>query len=100
MSLPVNAASNVYSLAGAARRGYSLQTPVTGFAITIGNNVDVLGLEPAGTLATGTICDAERADRKPELRANSCERTDDSCPPWFIPLEIQQHHQVVSAGPN
>lgn len=34
---------------------YSYQTPSTGFAITIGNTVGRLLLDPAGTLATGTI---------------------------------------------
>lgn len=34
---------------------YSLQTPTTGFSITIGANVQYLVLNPAGTLATGTI---------------------------------------------
>ena|ERR1700748_715125 len=34
---------------------YSLQTPLTGFSITIPNAVNELILSPAGTLATGTI---------------------------------------------
>lgn len=36
-------------------RAYSLQTPGTGFSITISNGVSSLILDPAGTLATGTI---------------------------------------------
>jgi hypothetical protein len=36
-----------------ADQSYSLQTPVSGFAITIPNNVRALILTPAGTLATG-----------------------------------------------
>ena len=35
--------------------GYSYQTPTTGFSITIGADVTTLILDPAGTLATGTI---------------------------------------------
>ncbi len=38
-----------------ADTSYSLQVPVTGFGITIGNGVYTLILNPAGTLATGTI---------------------------------------------
>lgn len=34
---------------------YSVQTPLTGFSITVGNGVRWLQLTPAGTLATGTI---------------------------------------------
>lgn len=35
--------------------GYSRQVPLTGFAITIANNVTLLFLDPAGALATGTV---------------------------------------------
>lgn len=35
--------------------GYSFQTPTTGFSITLGNNTWHTILDPAGTLATGTI---------------------------------------------
>lgn len=34
---------------------YSRQVPLTGFTITIGNAVNVLILDPAGTLAAGTV---------------------------------------------
>lgn len=34
---------------------YYYQVPLTGFAITIPNSVTTLILEPAGTLATGTV---------------------------------------------
>lgn len=34
---------------------YSLQVPTTGFSITIGTGVNQLILNPAGTLATGTV---------------------------------------------
>jgi hypothetical protein len=36
-------------------QSYSLQVPVTGFSITIANNITTLLINPAGTLATGTI---------------------------------------------
>lgn len=35
--------------------GYSYQTPATGFSITLSNSVSHTILDPAGTLATGTI---------------------------------------------
>lgn len=35
--------------------GYSYQAPLTGFSITIANGIQTLLLDPAGTLATGTI---------------------------------------------
>lgn len=38
-----------------ADQSYSLQVPTTGFSITIANNISTLLLNPAGTLATGTI---------------------------------------------
>lgn len=34
---------------------YSLQTPSSGFAITMANNTPVLVLKPAGTLAVGAV---------------------------------------------
>lgn len=34
---------------------YSIQTPLTGFSITIGSGINQLILNPAGTLATGAI---------------------------------------------
>lgn len=34
---------------------YSLQVPLTGFSITIGTGINQLILNPAGTLATGTV---------------------------------------------
>lgn len=38
-----------------ADKSYSYQAPATGFSITIANNITSLILDPAGTLATGTI---------------------------------------------
>lgn len=43
------------TLAAIAQQGYSRQTPATGFAITIGNAISMLILDPAGALASGTI---------------------------------------------
>jgi Head domain of trimeric autotransporter adhesin len=40
---------------GKAEQGLSTQTPITGFNITIGPSVSLLMLNPAGTLAIGTI---------------------------------------------
>jgi hypothetical protein len=39
----------------AALDNYSYQVPTTGFSITPANNVSLLFLNPAGTLATGTL---------------------------------------------
>jgi hypothetical protein len=50
-----DANQNFITLAGLAHQTYSLQAPTTGFTITIGNNIPGLLLNPAGTLATGTI---------------------------------------------
>lgn len=38
-----------------ADQSYSLQVPTTGFSITIADNISSLLLNPAGTLATGTV---------------------------------------------
>jgi hypothetical protein len=44
------------SVGGAtADASHSIQTPVAGFSITIGNKVGTLTLTPAGTIASGTI---------------------------------------------
>lgn len=50
-----NGGNFVLKAGGLADRSYSLQTPITGFSITIPNNCGGLILNPAGTLATGTI---------------------------------------------
>lgn len=42
-------------LATGAAQAYSFQTPTTGFSITIAGTTSTLILDPAGTLATGTI---------------------------------------------
>lgn len=43
------------TLTGPLGLPYSRQVPLTGFSITIGNGVNRLILDPAGTLATGTV---------------------------------------------
>jgi hypothetical protein len=50
-------AQSVYASPGAigGQESVSYQVPVTGFSITIPNNISLLFLNPAGTLATGTI---------------------------------------------
>jgi len=50
-----DANGNFICLHARADQSYSLQAPITGFSITIGNNISALLLNPAGTLATGTI---------------------------------------------
>ena len=47
--------SNVNYKKAFADQGYSLQTPLTGFAIVIPDGCSTLALNPAGVLATGTI---------------------------------------------
>lgn len=51
----VDSSGNSLNIAGERNTGYSLQVPVNGFAITIGNNLVSLILDPAGILATGAI---------------------------------------------
>lgn len=46
---------NFITVQATADQSYSKQTPTTGFSITIANNISTLILDPAGTLATGTI---------------------------------------------
>jgi hypothetical protein len=46
---------NLINNKGTADQSYSYQTPATGFSITIGAGVKTLSLDPAGTLATGTV---------------------------------------------
>jgi hypothetical protein len=51
----VDANGNFYTKFATADQSYSLQTPTTGFSITIANYTSTLILNPAGTLASGTI---------------------------------------------
>lgn len=51
----VDASGNFLTLQATADQSYSLQVPTTGFTITIADNTSSLILNPAGTLATGTI---------------------------------------------
>ena len=48
-------ATGIVNQGAYADQSYNVQTPVSGFAITIPNNVRALILTPAGTLATGQI---------------------------------------------
>jgi len=50
-----DANGNFITLFARADQSKSVQVPTTGFSITIGNNTTSLCLNPAGTLATGTI---------------------------------------------
>jgi hypothetical protein len=51
----IDTVGNVAHKKAIADQGYSKQVPTTGFAITIPDNCSSLLLDPAGTLATGTI---------------------------------------------
>lgn len=51
----VDGVGNLIYKQAEASQGYSVQVPTTGFTITIADNVSDLILNPAGTLATGTI---------------------------------------------
>lgn len=53
--MSIDILGNVAHKNAIADQSYSLQVPITGFAITVGNNISTLLLNPAGTLATGTI---------------------------------------------
>jgi hypothetical protein len=51
----IDTSGNLINSKGTSDQSYSLQVPTTGFSITIGAGVKTLILNPAGTLATGTI---------------------------------------------
>lgn len=50
-----NSGNQIAANQGDSRGGYTYNAPTTGFAITIANGVARLILDPAGTLATGTV---------------------------------------------
>lgn len=50
-----DASGNFIHLFARADQSKSVQVPTTGFAITVGNNTSTLIINPAGTLATGTV---------------------------------------------
>lgn len=54
-AIRIDSTQNFITELGEAKQGYDYQTPATGFSITIGNQTSSLLLDPAGTLATGTI---------------------------------------------
>lgn len=51
----IDASGNTITHKGVADQSYSLQSPTTGFSITIADGVQTLQLTPAGLLASGTI---------------------------------------------
>ena len=51
----VDGFGNLINSQAVADQSKSVQVPLTGFTITIANNISSLILDPAGTLATGTI---------------------------------------------
>lgn len=53
--LQIDATANTITKYGLADQSFSLQAPTTGFSITIADGVQRLVLNPAGTLATGTV---------------------------------------------
>ena len=58
---------------GVNKEGINYQTPTTGFSITIGNNDCNLILEPAGTLATGTVVMPATPTDKQVVRISSTQ---------------------------
>ena len=64
---------SVISTKWSADQSYSLQTPSTGFSITIGDGVGTLVLNPAGTLATGTITMPASPINGQEIRFSSSQ---------------------------
>lgn len=56
-----------------ADQSYSLQTPTTGFSITIADIVGTLILNPAGTLATGTVTMPANPINGQEIRVSSSQ---------------------------
>lgn len=55
VNLTIDTNGNLIRFKGMADQSYSRQVPVTGFTITIADNIGCLILDPAGVLATGTI---------------------------------------------
>lgn len=51
----VDASGNLVNNGGVVDRSASVQSPTTGFSITIANGTQTLLLMPAGTLAAGTV---------------------------------------------
>ena len=70
----VDTAFNLINKKGTADQSYSVQTPTTGFSITVGAGVKTLTLVPAGTLATGTIIMPAAPIDGQEIRVSSTQQ--------------------------
>ena len=55
LAAAIDSSGNLINKKATADQSYSSQAPTTGFSITIGAGVKTLLLNPAGTLATGTV---------------------------------------------
>lgn len=73
LATSIDTAFNSINLKGTSDQSYSLQTPTTGFSITIGAGVKTLLLEPAGTLASGTITMPASPIDGQEIRVSSTQ---------------------------
>lgn len=69
----IDANGNLILLNAIADQSKSVQVPTTGFAITIANNISTLILNPAGTLASGTITMPATPIDGQEVRFNSSQ---------------------------
>ena len=73
LSTSINATGDLISSKGRSDQSYSLQAPATGFSITIAAGVRTLLLNPAGTLATGTITMPAAPINGQEIRVTSSQ---------------------------
>ncbi len=73
LALRIDTSSNIINKKGTADQSYSLQVPSTGFSITISGDVKTLELNPAGTLATGTITMPASPIDGQEIRVSSTQ---------------------------
>lgn len=80
----------VTSNKGFADTSYSVQTPITGFSITVANQSTALILTPAGTLATGTITFPAAPDDGQELLLKSTQAV--------IALTLAGNGKTISAA--
>jgi hypothetical protein len=72
-AVQIDTSSNLINLKGTSDQSFSYQTPATGFSITIGAGVKTLILDPAGTLATGTITMPASPINGQEIRFSSSQ---------------------------
>jgi hypothetical protein len=74
MTVGVTQASGVTAIdGGPAMSQYSVQAPTTGFTITVAALISALMLEPAGTLASGTVTFPASPPDGFELRLSSSQ---------------------------